>query len=211
MSDRIPRAAVLAALALLVPLGLHAQGGGGGMGGQGGGQMMEQLLTSPAAFALEHRAALEITAEQAPRLEAMAEAYDEKNAEHLALLRDRAEQMARMRAEGGQGAGQRGQGAGRQGQRGQMQGAMAEMQGAMQALRSARQAQLDAMGDVLTANQLRELRQRMAPRVPGADGTRALRAGPGLRGAPVALVVVGNARVMPARAWSRVRMERIRR
>jgi len=198
MSRFIARFAALSALLLLVPVTLQAQGQGQGgmMGGQGGAHMLQMLLTSPAGFALENRADLELTEEQAPRLQALHDAYEEKNEAHLEILRARAEAMGAMQGEGQrqgmqgqgerqgmqgqgrqgmQGQGRQGmQGQGRQGQRGQgagaMGGDMAEMQGAMQAVREARQAQLEAVGDILSANQLRQLREMMMPRNPGEPG-----------------------------------------
>ncbi|CAN5712920.1 hypothetical protein BH23GEM11_BH23GEM11_13150 [soil metagenome] len=175
MSSKTTQFATLAALLLLVPAALHAQGQRGGMaGGQGGGQMIEMLLTSPAGFALENRADLEITAEQSPRLQELHATFEETNKEHLELMRERVQSMGQggqgMQGQRGQGMqGQRGQGM--QGQRGQG-GAMAPMQEAMQALRTARAAQFASLADVLTANQMRDLRQMMAPRAPGNTGSR---------------------------------------
>ncbi len=194
MSRFIARFATLSALLFLVPVTLQAQGQdrqGGMMGGQGGAQMLQMLLTSPAGFALENRADLELTDEQAPRLQALHDAYEEKNEAHLEILRARAVAMGGMQGQGqrmggqgmqGQGQRQGGQGMqgqrqggqGMQGQRGQgggaMGGDMAEMQGAMQAVREARQAQMEALGDILSANQLRQLREMMMPRNPGGPG-----------------------------------------
>jgi hypothetical protein len=189
MSRKTTRFATLAALLLLVPAALHAQGQRGGMaGGPGGAQMIEMLLTSPAGFALEKRADLEITPDQAPRLQALHDAFEDTNKAHLELLRTRVQAMGQagqgMQGQGMQGQrgqGQRGQGMGGQGmqgqrgqggQAGQAGGGMAPMQEAMQALRTARQAQIESLADVLTANQLRELRQLMAPRGPGGPGSR---------------------------------------
>ncbi|TVP49741.1 MAG: hypothetical protein EA350_01600 [Gemmatimonadales bacterium] len=175
MSRKMTQFATLAALLLLVPAALHAQGQRGGMGGgPGGAQMIEMLLTSPAGFALEKRADLDITAEQAPRLQTLHDAFEETNKAHLELLRTRVQAMG----QGAQGMqGQRGQGMGGQGMQGQraqggQAGGMAPLQDAMQALRTAREAQIESLGDVLTANQLRELRQLMAPRAPGGRGSR---------------------------------------
>jgi hypothetical protein len=171
MSRKMTQFATLAALLLLVPAALHAQGQRGGMaGGQGGAQMIEMLITSPAGFALEKRSDLEITADQAPRLQALHDAFEETNKAHLELLRTRVQAMGQA----GQGMqGQRGQGMqGQRGQGGQAGGGMAPLQDAMQALRTAREAQIGSLADVLTANQLRELRQLMAPRAPGGPGGR---------------------------------------
>jgi len=180
MSRKTTQFATLAALLLLVPAALHAQGQRGGMaGGQGGAQMIEMLITSPAGFALEKRTDLEITADQAPRLQALHDAFEETNKAHLELLRTRVQAMGQA-GQGGQGMqGQRGQGMGGQGMQGQRgqggqaaAGGMAPLQEAMQALRTAREAQLESLADLLTANQLRELRQLMAPRGPGGPGSR---------------------------------------
>lgn len=186
---RLPaRPALLALLVLLlVPLSVQAQGGqrggmGAGAGGMMGAGMLEQLLLSPAGLALEHRAELELSAEQVTRLQAMNTAFEEEHEAHLTLLRERAEQLAAMREQGRQGGMQQGQGM-RQG--GAMQGqggALAEMQPAMQALREARQGQLQAMGDFLTANQLRQLREKMGPMGPGGPGSTAWNRVDGPRG-----------------------------
>jgi len=149
----------------------------GGQGGQGGAQMIQMLLTSPAGLALEHRADLGLTDQQAPRLQALHDTFEKENEAHLELLRPRAEALGAMEGQGmqrGQGQGMQGQGRQGQGmQRGQggaMGGEMAEMQGAMQALREARQVQMEALGDILSANQLRQLREMMMPRTPGGPG-----------------------------------------
>ncbi len=205
-------AVLLAAGLILLPAALHAQGARGGMTGQpGGAQMLSQLLESPAAIALEHRAELEITAEQATRLQALATSYEEDNETHLEFIRSRAEALEaardQMQGQRGQMQGQRGQMQGQrgqmQGQRGQMQGAMAELQEPMQALRTARQRQLDTMGDILTANQLRELRQIMAPTGPRGPGARSARARWGT--APVAVVLLGSPARMRAMGTQAVR------
>ncbi len=168
MSARIRNVLPLLTLLLLLPGLLHAQqrGGGGGMGGMGmgGGQMLESLTTSPAGHALEHRAELGLTEEQATRLEAMNKAWEEEHEEILTPMRARIEALqAAMQQGGGQGMRQGGGG-------GATGGDMQAMRASMEGLQAARQSQMEAMGSVLTVEQMRELRQMLQPRRPGGMG-----------------------------------------
>lgn len=140
--------------------------------------MIQNLQQSPAGLALENRAELELRPEQIEALEELNRSWLEANKPHLDVVKQLAEQAqtqaqgGRMGSGGGGGAmpqqgrpGMRGQGQGGGGQEGPAR--MAGAQEAVQALMQSRQYQLTTLGDILSANQLRELRQRIGPAGPG--------------------------------------------